>query len=247
MTTKNEIIKAFAKELDALTKKGWFDDEEKPEKPYTLDTDTDEVHTFSPHNEKSKDPVVIKGPPPAAYNRSPNAPAPISKRPVPDAIPEDSDWVRDFGGLPKPPSPQEYKNLSQRDSVEDADVSSGKSEWDFVDLSERDVGSSFEDDAGNPETPDYQYNPNEYSEPKYSDEDYFRMAEEEPEHVVTNLMLQHTPPFNQVQYIYPLMRSLVSWLQEINYKPEKDSMLHNEIEYMLGILEKDAKTKQDEE
>lgn len=85
------------------------------------------------------------------------------------------------------------------------------------------------------------------SEPEYSDEEYFKMVEEEPEHVVTNLMLQRKAPYNQFKYIYPLAKSTVDWLNAVDYTPEKGSMLYEEIVYMLDMIEQEAERKEREE
>jgi len=84
-------------------------------------------------------------------------------------------------------------------------------------------------------------------EREYSDEEYSKMAKEEPEHVVTNLMLQRKAPYNQFKYIHPLAKSLVRWMSEMNYSPEKGSILYEEAKYMLDIIEQEVERKEREE
>lgn len=80
--------------------------------------------------------------------------------------------------------------------------------------------------------------------PEYSDEEYFKMVSEEPEHVVTNLMLHRKSPYNQVKYILPLAKSLVDWMTEVGYSPEEGSILYEETQHMLDILEKEAERRE---
>jgi len=82
---------------------------------------------------------------------------------------------------------------------------------------------------------------------EYSDEEYFKMIKNEPEHVATNLMLQRVAPYNQIKYVYPLAKSLINWITEINYSPEEGSVLYEEIKYMLDIVEQETTRKEREE
>lgn len=84
-------------------------------------------------------------------------------------------------------------------------------------------------------------------QPEYSDEEYFSMADKEPEHVVTNLMLQRKAPYSQFKYVYPLAKSLMNWMSEANYSPEEGSILYEETKYMLDIIEQEAERKEHRE
>lgn len=80
---------------------------------------------------------------------------------------------------------------------------------------------------------------------RYSDEEVMKMIEEDPSHVVTNLMLQRKPEYKHL--IYPMLDALVNWVQKTGVTPEKGTLIHKEMEYMLNEVEKNNDLKAAEE
>lgn len=64
-----------------------------------------------------------------------------------------------------------------------------------------------------------------------------QMIKEDPIHVMTNLMIQRKPEFQNVKFMLPLARGVVGWLSKSNISPEQGTLLYDESSYILNLLE----------
>ena len=78
----------------------------------------------------------------------------------------------------------------------------------------------------------------EVGKEKMSDQELLSMIEKEPEHLVTNLMIQRDPEYADFDTIHRLVKSLYSWMEKNKINPEEGSILYEESMYMLDFLNK---------
>lgn len=86
----------------------------------------------------------------------------------------------------------------------------------------------------------------EVGKEKMSDQELLLKIEKEPEHLVTNLMIQRDPEYADFDTIHRLVKSLYNWMEKNKINPEEGSILYEESMYMLDLLNKKLDEKESE-